>query len=224
MIYTKSLTLILSILLLTSFKPEKEDSIRFRRSIGVVQTCNGEEVILSIEISTESDKTIKIHSFLLEHSEYTIFENDKEIATTDTLRLRKSKPLQLTVKYKIQNSATSNTFNFKTNLNSYLSNQISIVHGQYSIRANNIEEGKEQIINVTESCHDSIQVFFPYGGTISGVDIYTDSTRTVQVFESLSYGLGEGKNFMTFTKADVGRYFVSFGSCHWGGEFWLTIK
>ena len=67
-------------------------------------------------------------------------------------------------------------------------------------------------------------MIFPYGGTVSGAILYIDSIQTKKEFKSISYHYGGKGNFIKFSKADIGRYYVDFGSCHWGGEFWLTIK
>lgn len=220
----KLLTILLSILLLTSFISKDEVHISFPNKLGVVQTCNGEEVEILIEISTESLKKINVHSFSLDKSDFTIFNHKKAHTVSDTLTLSKKNPLMLKVKYKLQASYKPTTFTFKTDIDKYSNNQIKLNYGEYFITTRNIREREEQFINVSENCQDSIKVFFPYGGSISGATLYTDSTSTQKAIKSVSYGIMEEGNFMTFTKADVGRYFVDFGSCHWGGEFWLTVK
>jgi hypothetical protein len=220
----KILTVILTFLFLTSFKPKDEVYIWFPDEVGVVQTCIGQDVEIKIEITTESVKKINVHSFALGQFDFSLFKDNKPLTLTDTTFLSKNSPLTLKVKYKIQSSDKPTTFSFKTNLDKYSTNQIKLSYGQYMVTTSDIRSGKEQFINVTESCQDSIKVFFPYGGTVSGATLYSDTTQTKKEFKSLSYGIMEEGNFLTFTKADVGRYFVDFGSCHWGGEFWLTIK
>ena len=220
----KILTIILTFLILTSFKPKDEVYIWFPHEIGVVETCVGQDVEIKIEITTESDKKIKVHSFSLGQFDYSLFKDNKPLTLTDTTFLSQNSPLTLKVKYKIQSSDKPTTFSFKTNLDKYLTNQIKLSYGQYMVTTSDIRAGKEQFINVSESCQDSIKVFFPYGGTVSGATLYSETTQTKKEFKSLSYGIMDEENFLTFTKADVGRYFVDFGSCHWGGEFWLTIK
>lgn len=222
--YMKLLTVVFSILLLTSFKKKEEVYIWYPRTIAVVQDCNGQEVELVVAITTESLKKISVHSFSLHESDFTIYKNNEVFSASDTLTLSKNSPLTLKVKYTLQSSNKPETFAFKTNIDAYSNNQIKLGYGQYSISANDIKDGKEQTINVTESCRDSIKVFFPYGGTISGATLYSDSTRSTREFKSVSYEMMQEGNYLTFTKADVGRYFVDYGSCHWGGEFWLTIK
>ena len=218
------LTIILTSLFLISFKPKDEVYIRFPNEIGLVETCVGQDVEVIIDITTESLKKIKVHSFSLGLYDFSLFKDSKSLALTDTTFLSKNSPLTFKVKYKLISSDKPTTFSFKTNLDKYSTNQIKLNYGQYLIRTSDITAGKEQFINVSESCQDSIKVFFPYGGTVSGATLYSDTSLTKNVFKSLSYGIFEEGNFLKFTKSDVGRYFVDFGSCHWGGEFWLTIK
>ena len=218
------LTIILTSLILTSFKPKDEVYIWFPNEIGVVETCVGQDVEIIIEITTESVKKMEVHSFSLGQFDFSLIKDNKPLKLTDTIFLSKNSPITLKVKYKIQSSYKPTTFSFNTNLDKYSTNQIKLSYGQYLITTSNIRAGKEQFINVSESCQDSIKVFFPYGGTVSGATLYSDMTQTKKEFKSLSYGIMEEGNFLTFTKADIGRYFVDFVSCHWGGEFWLTIK
>jgi hypothetical protein len=220
----KILAVILTILFLTSFKPKSEVYIWFPTEVGVVQTCIGQDVEVKIEITTESIKKIKVHSFSLDQFDFSLLKDNKKLTQTDTIFLSKNRPIKLKVKFKIQNSDKPNSFSFKTSLYKYSTNQIKLSYGQYLVLSSDIRKGKEQFINVSESCQDSIKVIFPYGGTVSGATLYSDSTQTKRKFKSVSYGIMEAGNFITFTKADVGRYFVEFGSCHWGAEFWMTIK
>lgn len=223
-IHMKILTVIFSILLLTSFKEQDREYIFYPYEVGVVQTCNGQEVEVLIELTTESIKKIKVHSFALDKFDFSIFVDNKSIMQTDTLFLSKNSPLILKVKYKIQSSDMPTSFSFKSNLEMYLNNKIKLSYGQYLVTTSDIKAGKELFINVSESCQDSIKVSFPFGGTISGVTLYSDAAQTKKVFKSLSYRIGGDGNFINFSKADTGRYYVDFGSCHWGGKFWLTIK
>lgn len=220
----KILTVILTFLILTSYKPKDEVYIWFPDEVGVVQTCIGQEVEIKIEITTESIKKIKVHSFALDQFDFSIFKDNKLLKQTDTTFLSKKSPLTLKVKYKLQTSDKPTSFSFKTNLDKYSTNQVKLSYGQYLVTTSDIRAGKEQFVNVSESCQDSIKVIFPYGGTVSSATLYSDSTSSKKEFKSVSYGIMEEGNIITFTKADKGRYYVYFGSCHWGGEFWLTIK
>ncbi len=220
----KIFTLILTFLFLTSFIQKDEVYIWFPYEVGIVQTCNGQEVEINIEITTESVKKIKVHSFNLDQFEFNICKDNIPFKQTDTTFLSKDKPLKLKVKYKIQSSDNPKSFSFKTNLSNFLNNQVKLSYGQYLVTRSDIRARKEQFINVSESCQDSIKVKFPYGGTVSSATLFYDSTQTNKEFKSVSYHYGGDGNVIYFSKADIGRYYVDFGSCYWGSEFWLTIK
>lgn len=222
--FIKILTVAFFIIFLTSFKLKDEVYIWYPQEIGIVQTCKEQEVEILIEVTTESVKKIKVHSFSLDKFDFTIFKDNKAFTETDTLLLTKNSPIKLKVKFKILPSDKPKTFNFKTNQDKYSNNQIKLSYGQYLITSIDIRARKEEFINVTESCQDSIKVFFPYGGTVSSATLYNDSTQAKKELKSISYHFGGGGNFIMFSKADIGRYYVHFGSCHWGNEFWLTIK
>ncbi len=221
--YMKILTLFFSVLLLISSKQKEETYIWFPNEVGVVQNCDGQDSEIVIEITTESNKKINVHSFALDKSTFTIYKDNKVFKETDTLILTKKSPIKLKVKFKISKDNATKFF-FKTNIKKYLNNQVNIVYGQHIITTKEVREKKEQFINLTESCQDSVRVFFPYGGTISSATLYKDSSSTNKELKSISYGMMDKENYLTFKKADIGRYFVEFGSCHWGGEFWITVK
>ena len=220
----KLLTVILTFLFLTSFKPKDEVYIRFPYEVGIVQTCIGQDVEIKIEITTESLKKIKVHSYALDQFDFIILKDNQPLARTDTTFLSKNSPLTLKVRYKIQSSSKPMSFSFKTNLDKYLNNKINLSYGQYLVTTSDIRTGKEQLINISESCQDTIKVIFPYGGTVSSATLYSDTTSTKKEFKSVSYHVGGDENFINFSKSDIGRYYVEFGSCYWRGEFWLTIK
>ncbi len=219
----KILSALLAILFFTSFKPKDELSIWYANEVGIVKTCNGQEVEFEFEVKTKSTEKVKIYSFNLEQLNFKIYNNNKLISVKNTLVLTKNNPIKLKVVYKIV-SLKALAFNFKTNKKQYLNNKVHIIYGTHIIESGNIREEKEQFINITESCQDSISVYFPDGGTISSATVYTDSSATKKEFKSISYGIGDSDNFITFYKSDIGRYYVDYGSCHWGVNFWLTIK
>lgn len=220
----KITTLILSFLLITSFKEKEEVYIWYPHKIGIIQSCNEKEVEFPIDITTGSKKSIKVHSFNLDKTDFVIYIDNQQILKTDTFLLSENKSLKLKVRYKISTSEPASLFSFKTNLKKYLDNQIKLSYGQYLITSREIREGKELLINISESCQDSVRVEFPYGGTVSSAVLYSDSSSAKRELKSITYDLMEKGNYFVFSKTDIGRYYVDFGSCHWGNEFWLTIK
>ena len=216
---------LLVVVFLTSFMSrEIKIWLYFPKQVGVIQTCNGQETEFDINITTNSSKKIKVFSFDVGIKDFTLFNDEKEIKKTDTLYCNEKHPLKLKGKYKIDDSLSVSLFKFKTDDPDYLNNEIKVFYGEYFISSKEIRDRKEQVISVSESCSDSIRVYFPYGGTVSSASLYNDSTSTTKAYKSICYGFGDANNHLTFSKADVGRYFVSFGSCHWGNDFWLTIK
>jgi hypothetical protein len=214
---------VLTIILLTSFRG-KDGYFGYPNEIGIIQTCEGQEVEFMIDIEVESNKKVKVHSFSTDKSEFTISLNDKVLTKNDTIVLSKKSSISLKVNYKINSAEKPTKLTFMTNMDKYITNHINLNYGRYEITSQDIKEGKEQFINVSESCQDSIKMSFPYGGTISSVSLFSDSSQIKKKYKSISYELMDTGNYFTLSKADIGRYYVNFGSCHWGNSFWLTIK
>lgn len=160
--------------------------------------------------------------------------NGKKLDPTRPLYLNKRKPLQCKLTFKRNLDKNQSEFTFQTHHKEFLKNKIKINYGVYSITHEPIKEGREVIVNFSQSCNDSIRVYFPYGGTVSSVSLKKDkdSTSIKPPLRTISYMIGfredyekEGeKNYFTFSRSDIGKYYVNFSSCHWGNNFWLTIK
>lgn len=217
--------LLFSIILFSAFAPKDEIHIWFPKNAGTSQTCVGNEAEFSIDISTYSKENIPVFGLSTDKNNLKIYHNGKLVTHSDTLLLTKDVGLLLKIKGHITATGGDSFFRFKTNLPEYLNNTISLHYGRFWIENEQVREGKEQSINVSESCQDSIKVFFPVGGTITGVRLYSDSGNTNNVVRSVSYRCcSPSDNYLDFSKADIGRYWVQFSSCHWGNAFWLNVK
>ncbi|MFT5820063.1 MAG: hypothetical protein ACI8ZM_001297 [Crocinitomix sp.] len=222
----KNIIYIATLLILsTSFTPKDKIHIWFPSEIGILQNCDNDEVKVLCELRTNSKKKIKVHSPNFGNNDFTLMTNNgKELNVTDTLYFNEKNPLELVLVYKIEALKKQNSFSFKTDHEDYLQNTIQLNYGKYSITTETIQAGNEQVLNLSETCNDSLTVHFPYGRTVSSVSLYKDSLRSAAPHKSISYGILDEINYLKFSKADIGSYFVSFGSCHWGNEFRLTIQ
>jgi len=215
---------ILILIITKSFVVKDEIYIWFPSEIGIIQNCEEDEVRVKFELKTDSRKKVAVHSFEFDTTDFTLVINGKEVSKSGTFYLNKKHPIKVEIKYRRLASKQQENFKFRTNQSGYLENVIKIKYGKHMITSESVRNGKDQILDFTESCNDSLTVHFPYGGTISGVSLYKDSASLESPYKSVSYGIGDEKNYLKFSKADIGRYYVRFGACHWGNEFWLTIK
>lgn len=74
----------------------------------------------------------------------------------------------------------------------------------------------------TNEC-DSVRLYFPVGGTMTTVEIFKDSTRQNKIIPTLHFGLDDA-NHASIEKHIRGRFYLSYGSCHWGSEKWIYIE
>ena len=210
--------------IIMSFSGKDQVYIWFPKKIRVIENCEGKEVSIKFDLETDAKKKIRVHSFRFNRQNFTLIANGKKRSITDTLLVREKDPLQIEIKYKRSQTLEQGNIHFKTDENKYLGNNIRINHGEYDIDVDAVRDGGEQILSFAKSCNDSLIVHFPYGGTISGVSLYKDSTELDAPIKFVSYGIMDEKNYLKFSKEEKGRYYVRFAACHWGNEFWLTIK
>jgi len=220
-----TILLIVSILILTSFKKVKKDVwIWFPREIGIMENCIGHDVETIVEIKTDSRKKIKIHSFKLGLQDFYLSIGNQSIHRSDTLILIRKQSIFLKLRYTIKTKSDYNLFSFKTNNEKYLENVIKLNYGIYKIKSEEIKQKKEHIINISNNCKDNFKLAFPYGGSVSSVAIYRDSSIIKKPLKTTSYMIGEKNNFIELSKSEIGRYYVDFGACHWRSNFWMTLK
>ena len=140
---------------------------------------------------------------------------------SDTLFLSESNPLEFEIQYERKFNKFQDILSFKTDKEE---NLININYGEYNITSEAIRNGNNQVFNFVKSCNDSLVIHFPYGGTVSGVRLFKDSIVSNLPCKSLFYGFMDKKNYLKFSKRNIGRYYVRFNACHWGNNFWLTIE
>lgn len=216
--------LIFILILMTSFVKEAENSIWFPHEIGIIENCEENEILMKFDLETNSKKKIQVHTLQFNNQNFTLIVNGVKRSLKETLFISSQTPLHIEIKYKRTYNTSQGIFRFKTSKEEYLENNINIKYGAYNITSESVRNGKECVINYTKNCNDSLTIHFPYGGTISGATLYKDSIKLDIPYKSISYGMMDEKNYLKFSKADIGSYYVRFGACHWGNEFWLTIK
>jgi len=218
-----TLSLITILVMLSSFV-SKDNIYIIPREIGIIENCEGNEAVAKIEIRTNSEQKIAICSFELDNIEFTLRANGKELSKSDVVYLDEENPLAIELKYTIPEHNRPSHFKFMTDLPEYLENTVQLNYGAFFIMHKDIQEAEEQVFNLTESCNDSIRVHFPRGGTRSSATLYKDSISTDSPYRRVSYLIMDEGNYLTFSREDIGRYYVRYMACHWGNNFWLRIK
>jgi hypothetical protein len=189
--------------------------------------CSIKSFERSVPITTNSKNVVKLYSFKPDSNEYILLYNGKEVQEGDTISLTETKPALFTVKFeKIPKNQDSLYFSLETSLDSNVilkKIDIPLLFKKYKISQNEIGPEKDQTVELSQSCLDSINVYFPYGGTETNISLY-DPQNLQKPIKSIWYQVFSEKNYMTFSRKDIGRYFVRLASCWWGAGFWLTIK
>lgn len=186
--------------------------------------CFGDSLKVRLEIRTDSEKDIKLFGFFMTQKNYKLTANGHQLTKADTLTIDKNHPVEIRVRFIIDKVEMKETFvKFSSDQSNYQSHEMKFEFGADYITVKQIRSGEEVVINFPDKCADSIKVYFPYGGTQSGASLYADSISQKSI-KTVSYGIGEDGNYLWFSKKDIGRYYVRFGACHWGNQFWMNIK
>jgi len=155
---------------------------------------------------------------------YSLIINQRILTERDSVVIDKTHPIELSIVFTREEAGPAGTIlTFSSDHERYEVNEMNFEFGADYLSVHQIISGKEVFVNFPEKCADSVKVYFPYGGTVSGASLYAHSTSE-QSIKSLSYGIGEDGNYLWFLKKDTGRYYVRYGACHWGNDFWLTVK
>lgn len=201
----------------------------YPNEVNVLYDCNMKSFVKSIPFTTNSDEVVGLHSFKANSKKFILLYNGKQIQKEDTISLTKANSAMLTVEFKtMPKDQDSLYFGFETTINNnevFKKGEIQLLHKKYAISNHEISEQKDQIVELSTSCLDSIQVYFPYGGTETSITLHNNPNDTQAPIKSAWFQFGSiKKNYITFSKKDIGKYYVRSISCWTGSGFWLTIK
>jgi hypothetical protein len=197
-------------------------------SINVLPNCGLQAFEREFPITTNSKETVRLYSFKTNSSEYSLFYEDKKINEQDSISLTVSKPALFKVKFEtIPKNQDSLFISFETSIDSmeiFRKGAIHLLFKEFIIPRYPFNEEKNYVVELSKSCLDSIKVYFPFGGTETSISVY-NSQNEKKSLRSIWYQLGDNeKNYITFYKKDVGRYFIRQASCWTADSYWLTIK
>jgi hypothetical protein len=94
----------------------------------------------------------------------------------------------------------------------------------HTITGKQLKAEEEIAITLSSEC-DSNRIFVPPGGTITHCGLYRDATLVNPIAQTPSFQmLADSTNYMRVSSELKGRFFLRYGSCHWGSEMWVNIK
>lgn len=220
----KTIKILFAILLFyscsSSRKIKETTEISYISTIGIVENCSTQEIIKEITLTTNSIIPIQVYDI---NGAFTIICNDKELTNKDTLLLSKKQVIKLNVKLNIDSLSErkSRILYFSTNHPKYKRKIIEFIPKTLILTSKDIQSGQDIIIDKTSNCIDSLSIIFPYGGTISTVNLYKEPQN--EPFKSISYMMFDN-NKIDLNNIEIGNYHLNFSSCHWGNNLRVIIK
>ncbi len=200
----------------------------YPQNLNVLPNCNLKSFEREFRITTNSTQIVNLYSFITNSIEYSLFYNDKLINERDSISLTDLSPAIIKVKFeKVPQNQDTSFILFESSIDSieiFKKGKIHLLFKEFRIPRNTSNEVKNYVVELSNSCLDSINVYFPYGGTETSISLY-NSQNEEKALRSIWYSFGENeKNYITFYKKDIGRYFIRQASCWTGDLYWLTIK
>lgn len=197
-------------------------------TLNVLPNCGVQTFEREFPISTNSKETVKLFSFNTNSSEFSLFYEGKKINKHDSINLTASNPAVFKIKFaSLPQNQDSLYISFQTSIDSmetFKKGTINLLFKEFIISRYPFNDEKNYVVELSKSCLDSIRVYFPYGGTETGISLY-HSQNEKKSLRSIWYQLGDNeKNYITFYKKDIGRYFIRQASCWTADSYWLTIK
>jgi hypothetical protein len=197
--------------------------------LNVLPDCNTKPIVNNISFTTNSKEVVGLYSFKSNSNEFILLYNGKQVQKKDTISLSEAQPAIFEVKFDVIPRYQDSLFvSFETTIDGskiFKKGIIQLHFKKYVITKDEISTQKEQVLELSKSCLDSIRVYFPYGGTETNISLHNNPNDTQEPIKSIWYQFGSiEKNYITFSKKDIGKYYVRLASCWWGAGFWLTIK
>jgi len=196
--------------------------------VNMLPACGNKAFEKNVPIITNSKKAVKLYSFKPDNNEFTLIYNGKEVREQDTISLTQTKPAILKARFKkMPANQDSLYFSFETSIDSmeiFKRGSIQLLFKEYAVSQIRFVADQEQVVELSKSCLDSIRVYYPFGGTETMIDLYNPQNLESPVRHIWYRIESNAKNYMTFSRKDIGRYYVRLSSCWTGDSFWLTIQ
>lgn len=91
-----------------------------------------------------------------------------------------------------------------------------------NITRDQLRAKKELIFEFASTC-DSVRIRVPSGGSVTDSWLYTDSTTQEKIANTSVFTIGE-TGVLTFSSQLKGRFFITYNSCNWSIEKWITLE
>lgn len=200
----------------------------YPRHINVLPNCGATALSLDVPFTTNTVNEIKLYGLTINSNECALLYNGKVVQAQDTISLTATKPVILKIRFAaIPTNQDGLNLSFQTSIDSmaiFRRGAIQLLFKEYVISQYGLDTQHDHIVALSKTCLDSIKVYFPSGGTETGVSLF-ESPKSEKPIRSIWYQFGnKANNYITFSKKDIGRYFVVMSSCWSGQSFWLTIE
>ena len=183
------------------------------------EDCEGHKLTGKFKVYGPIGDSIKFYNLTSDICEMKFWQNGNEITSTDTIIMYDQKNYEIEFSFKFYKDEDL-VIQYSTEYNQNKS--IPIYTGSYYLTHKEVESGKKKIINLKENCSDSIRIYFPYGGTVTGVTVH-ENKKDKEFVKSIGYGMGDETNYITFGINEVGKYYIRYAACWWGEDFWLEL-
>ncbi len=193
----------------------------FPKQIVIEKDCNEEIINGVLELWSLPSLPINIFNLRSDLCEIEFYSNGNKINKRDTLTTASKEKLK--IEFRFKNYTEVNTeISFSTRHKK--ENVVQINLGSFNISHEEIKSGTTKNINVKNNCSDSIRVYFPKGGTVTGVTVHTNEfDMDFQESIIFGYGMDNKTNYIKFSKNEMGKYYIRYAACHWGNNFWLEL-
>jgi hypothetical protein len=192
----------------------------FPKQVIIENDCNLEVINGVLKLWGPPDKPMKIFNLRSDLCEIEFFSDGNKIEIQDTLKTSTEEELEIKFRFTNYDSEIKEVYFSTLHTNE---NAIQINLGGFYISHEDVKSGKTKSINIKNNCSDSIQVFFPAGGTVTGVTVHNNAEEMAFI-KSVGFGMGDEVNYIKFAKTETGRYYIRYAACHWGENFWLEIN
>lgn len=219
--------LVLSILYfsLINFFVLNSFEFKYPKEVGVKQSCILEKVDVKFFISNFTNEPVNLFSFDFDNKDFELYISNILIQKSDTFKINKFREVEVNLKYKIYTDEKPySKFIFKSDKDGFYDNEVKVVYGSFYIDHEKLRNKDDQTISVSQSCSDSIRIYFYGGGTETNIVVYPNSEYGDWKKRSTNFGIFSYKNFITFSITEIGKHRVFYGTCSGRYEFDLTLK
>ena len=192
--------------------------------IGIPVTADGEVVHRRFRVWAVDTGPVGLYDFASDDLELvSVCVDDDAVTPGDTAYLGEWLQSWVEISFVRECSDAPSTLSFRSSLRPTARHELILFGDEYEVSHRDVRAGALHTVDVSGACTDSVDVYFPVGGTVTSVALYDGPEEETNLRGLSSYRAGAAQTPIRLATSDTVTYAVVYRACHWGNDFQLRF-